>query len=148
FLLVDELSLGLAPLIVQRLMGVVEEIAASGVGVLLIEQFVNIALKISHRVVVLDRGVIRFDGSPDQIRDDPNILHSAYLAGELEPGSPSLTGAGSIRRREHRMGSERKMYINGEWVGSSDKQTFDDLNPYTGEVYAKIPNGTLDDTNR
>jgi acyl-CoA reductase-like NAD-dependent aldehyde dehydrogenase len=91
--------------------------------------------------------MIRFDGSPEQIKNDPNILHSAYLAGDLETVGSSVTAASPIRR-EQVMGKEYKMYIDGKWVGSSDRKTFDDLNPYTGEVYARIPNATLDDTTR
>ena len=84
YLLMDELSFGLAPLIVSRLMLVIEEIAKSGVGVLLIEQFTTIALKIAHHVYVIDRGTIRFDGSPADINANPNVLHAAYLAGKFD----------------------------------------------------------------
>jgi branched-chain amino acid transport system ATP-binding protein len=83
YLLADELSFGLAPLIVSRLMGVVTEIAQSGIGVLLIEQFTTVALKLAHRVYVLDRGVIRFDGSPAEIQANPDVLHDTYLAGKF-----------------------------------------------------------------
>ena len=83
YLLVDELSFGLAPLIVTRLTQVVEDIAKSGVGVLLIEQFTTVALKIAHRVYVLDRGTIRFDGPPSAIKADSSVLHDAYLAGKF-----------------------------------------------------------------
>jgi branched-chain amino acid transport system ATP-binding protein len=84
FLLVDELSLGLAPMVVTRLMEVVVEIAKSGVGVLLIEQYTTIALKVAHWVYVLDRGTICFSGPPSEIRANPNILHEAYLAGKFD----------------------------------------------------------------
>jgi branched-chain amino acid transport system ATP-binding protein len=90
YLLADELSFGLAPLIVARLMDVIADIARSSVGVLLIEQFTTIALKIAQRVYVLDHGVIRFDGSPAEIKDNPGILHAAYLAGDFNTaGSPT-----------------------------------------------------------
>jgi branched-chain amino acid transport system ATP-binding protein len=87
YLLADELSFGLAPLIVRRLMLVVEEIAKSGVGVLLIEQFATAALKIAHRVYVLDRGAIRFDGTPEEIKADPSVLQAAYLSREFNPSN-------------------------------------------------------------
>ncbi len=79
YILADELSFGLAPMIVARLVPVLEAFAASGVGVLLIEQFTSIALKVSHYAYVMERGRIRFAGSPQELRDDPDILHSAYL---------------------------------------------------------------------
>jgi len=83
YLLADELSFGLAPLIVDRLMRVIVEIADSGVGILLIEQFTTIALKLAHRAYVLERGVIRFEGSPAEIQANPDILQDAYLAGDF-----------------------------------------------------------------
>jgi branched-chain amino acid transport system ATP-binding protein len=80
YLLADELSFGLAPVVVARLVPVLESLAASGIGVLLIEQFTHIALRISHHAYVMERGHIRFSGSPDALRQNPDILHSAYLA--------------------------------------------------------------------
>ena len=56
-------------------------LAAEGVGVLLIEQFTHIALKIADHVCVMERGHIRFRGGPEELRANPDILHSAYLAG-------------------------------------------------------------------
>jgi branched-chain amino acid transport system ATP-binding protein len=81
YILADELSSGLAPMIVARLVPVLEAFAAKGVGVLLIEQFTHIALRISHHAYVMERGRIRFSGEPEQLRQNPDILHSAYLAG-------------------------------------------------------------------
>ncbi|WP_338696754.1 ABC transporter ATP-binding protein [Bradyrhizobium sp. 26S5] len=80
YILADELSFGLAPVIVARLVPVIIQLAADGVGVLLIEQFTNIALRISDRVHVMERGHIRFSGEPEELRQNPDILHSAYLA--------------------------------------------------------------------
>ena len=81
YILADELSFGLAPMIVARLVPVLEAFAAKGIGVLLIEQFTHIALRISHYAYVMERGRIRFSGAPDVLRQNPDILHSAYLAG-------------------------------------------------------------------
>jgi branched-chain amino acid transport system ATP-binding protein len=81
YILADELSFGLAPMIVARLVPVLEAFAAKGIGVLLIEQFTHIALRISHHAYVMERGRIRFSGAPDVLRQNPDILHSAYLAG-------------------------------------------------------------------
>lgn len=80
YLLADELSFGLAPVIVARLVPVLQDLAAQGVGVLLIEQFTHIALKIAHAVYVMERGKICFSGEPRELIDNPAILHSAYLA--------------------------------------------------------------------
>ena len=80
YLLADELSFGLAPVIVARLVPVLQKLAAQGVGVLLIEQFTHIALKIADRAYVMERGRICFAGEPRRLMDNPEILHSAYLA--------------------------------------------------------------------
>jgi branched-chain amino acid transport system ATP-binding protein len=79
FLLIDELSLGLAPIVVKRLAEVIANIAASGVGILLIEQFSQIALALAREVYVMERGRIVFSGEPAQLIRQPEILHSAYL---------------------------------------------------------------------
>ncbi|WP_334486826.1 ABC transporter ATP-binding protein [Bradyrhizobium algeriense] len=80
YILADELSFGLASVIVARLVPAIIQLAADGVGVLLIEQFTHIALRISHRVHVMERGCLRFSGEPEELRQNPDILHSAYLA--------------------------------------------------------------------
>jgi len=80
-IVVDELSLGLAPLVVKRLVPTLEEAAASGMGVLLIEQFAHIALGLARTAYVLEGGVIRYHGPTQALVDDPDLLHSAYLLG-------------------------------------------------------------------
>jgi branched-chain amino acid transport system ATP-binding protein len=80
YLLADELSFGLAPVVVARLTPVLQQLAANGIGVLLIEQFTHIALKLAHYAYVMERGRIRFAGEPDELVRNPNILHSAYLS--------------------------------------------------------------------
>lgn len=79
FLVIDELSFGLAPTVVARLVPVVRRIAAQGIGVLLIEQFTQLALGLSDHVYVLSRGRVSYDGAPDRLRADPDILHRAYF---------------------------------------------------------------------
>jgi branched-chain amino acid transport system ATP-binding protein len=79
FLVIDELSFGLAPTIVARLVPVIRRIAASGIGVLLIEQFTQLALALAHHVYVMSRGSVSYDGEPGKLRDDPEILHRAYF---------------------------------------------------------------------
>jgi branched-chain amino acid transport system ATP-binding protein len=79
FLLVDELSLGLAPIIVKRLVPTLAAVAASGVGVLLIEQFAHVALGLAKRAYILEGGRIRYDGTAEELKANPDLLHSAYL---------------------------------------------------------------------
>jgi branched-chain amino acid transport system ATP-binding protein len=78
-LVVDELSLGLAPIVVKRLVPVLADVAASGVGVLLIEQFAHVALELGTKAYVLEGGRVRYDGTATELKDRPELLHSAYL---------------------------------------------------------------------
>ncbi len=77
-LLLDEPSLGLAPLIVQTIFETVDQINSEGVTVLLVEQNANIALKHSHRAYVIESGVIEFSGDSKELRNDPRVK-AAYL---------------------------------------------------------------------
>jgi branched-chain amino acid transport system ATP-binding protein len=88
--LVDELSLGLAPLVVQRLVRTLASIAESGVGVLLIEQFAHVALGLAQTAYVLERGRIHYRGTAQRLKDEPELLHSAYLLREVDPGGEAL----------------------------------------------------------
>ena len=78
-LVIDELSFGLAPAIVNRLVPVIRKIAKQGVGVLLIEQFTQLALTLADHVYVLSRGRLSYDGKPDRLLTNPDILHRAYF---------------------------------------------------------------------
>jgi branched-chain amino acid transport system ATP-binding protein len=80
--LVDELSLGLAPVIVKRLVPTIASVAESGVGVLLIEQFAHVALGLAENAYVIERGRIRYEGPAQKLKDEPELLHSAYLLAE------------------------------------------------------------------
>jgi branched-chain amino acid transport system ATP-binding protein len=81
FVLIDELSLGLAPVIVQRLIPTIRTVAESGVGVLLIEQFAALALGLANHAYVMDRGRIHFSGLASELRERPELLQTAYLPG-------------------------------------------------------------------
>jgi branched-chain amino acid transport system ATP-binding protein len=79
FILIDELSLGLAPVVLKRLIPTIRTVAESGVGILLIEQFATIALGLAQRAYVLEGGRIRFSGRASDLRERPELLESAYL---------------------------------------------------------------------
>jgi branched-chain amino acid transport system ATP-binding protein len=81
-MIVDELSLGLAPIVVKGLVPTLEAVAASGVGVLLIEQFAHVALGLAKGAYVLEGGRIRYRGTAEELQRRPDVLHSAYLMGE------------------------------------------------------------------
>ena len=78
-LLIDELSLGLAPLIVRRLLGEVRAAADRGVGVLLVEQHARQALSIADRVYVMRRGAIELEGTGAEMLTRLDEIEEAYL---------------------------------------------------------------------
>ncbi len=77
-LILDELSMGLAPLIVEELYGHVRKIAASGVSILVVEQFARTVLGVADRAGIMTHGRIRSVGSPDELADE---LSDAYMGG-------------------------------------------------------------------
>jgi ABC-type branched-subunit amino acid transport system ATPase component len=79
-MMIDELSLGLAPLIVQQLVDVVRDINASGVSMILVEQSANLALKVTNHAYFLEKGAIRFDGSSQELLEREDLLRSVFLA--------------------------------------------------------------------
>jgi branched-chain amino acid transport system ATP-binding protein len=81
-MLIDELSLGLAPVVVKRLVPAIEAIAAAGTGVLLIEQFAHVALGLADSAYVLEGGRIRYHGTAQELKANPDLLRSAYLLRE------------------------------------------------------------------
>jgi branched-chain amino acid transport system ATP-binding protein len=82
FLLIDELSLGLAPVVLQRLIPRIRTVAESGVGVLLIEQFATVALGLAQGAHVMEGGRLRFSGLASELAEKPELLHTAYLLRE------------------------------------------------------------------
>jgi branched-chain amino acid transport system ATP-binding protein len=79
-LLCDEPSLGLAPMLVSKIFGAIEQINKGGITILLVEQNVRLALAIAHRGFVLENGRIAFEGSRNELIDDPRVK-KAYLGG-------------------------------------------------------------------
>jgi branched-chain amino acid transport system ATP-binding protein len=72
-MLVDEPTEGLAPIIVQTLTEILARINQRGTTLLLVEQTLEVALALSHRLYVMDQGRIQFEGTPDALRRDPTI---------------------------------------------------------------------------
>jgi ABC-type branched-subunit amino acid transport system ATPase component len=78
-ILADELSIGLAPIIVDRLFSVLRAAADEGVGVMLVEQYVHKALAIADRVYVMDRGRIAISGLATDLRERVDEIQASYL---------------------------------------------------------------------
>jgi branched-chain amino acid transport system ATP-binding protein len=72
-MLVDEPTEGLAPLVVRDLTEILARINRRGTALLLVEQTLDVAMALSHRLYVMDQGRIQFEGTPDALRNDPTI---------------------------------------------------------------------------
>ncbi|MDQ1437524.1 MAG: branched-chain amino acid transport system ATP-binding protein [Acidimicrobiaceae bacterium] len=101
-LIVDELSLGLAPIIVEQLFGILREVNATGTAILLVEQFVHMVLANTNRAYVLGKGEVRMEKPSAALLDDPELV-SSYLGEEgaaaagyvVEPKTPPAESNGS-----------------------------------------------------
>ncbi|MFI6900487.1 ABC transporter ATP-binding protein [Nonomuraea sp. NPDC050394] len=78
-LLLDEMSMGLAPAVVRRLLPVIRALADAGCAVLLVEQFAHAALALADAAYVLSRGALTYSGDPGPLREDDSALRRAYL---------------------------------------------------------------------
>lgn len=79
-LLLDEPSMGLAPIMVERIFEVIKAIAAEGIAILLVEQNVRQALSLTQRAYVMDTGTITLSGMASELLNNPEVIH-AYLGG-------------------------------------------------------------------
>ncbi|MGZ4708635.1 MAG: MFS transporter [Acidimicrobiales bacterium] len=93
-LLIDELSLGLAPVIVEQLLPIVEAIREQGTTVILVEQSVNLALTIAETAFFMEKGEIKFHGPTAELLDRPDVLRSVFLEG-AGAGAPAGPANGS-----------------------------------------------------
>ena len=83
-LVIDELSLGLAPSVVELLLDMVRAIHAQGATVVLVEQSVNLALTIAHRAYFMEKGEVRFHGPAPQLLEQRELLRSVFLEGAAQ----------------------------------------------------------------
>jgi branched-chain amino acid transport system ATP-binding protein len=79
-LLLDEPSMGLAPLLVREIFNIIEEINRRGTTILLVEQNANMALAVAHRAYVLETGIIKLSGTAEELLQDDRVK-TAYLGG-------------------------------------------------------------------
>jgi ABC-type branched-subunit amino acid transport system ATPase component len=97
-LMIDELSLGLAPVVVEELVALVRDVAASGTTVILVEQSVNVALTLADRALFMEKGQLRFTGPTAELLKRPDLLRSVFLGAEpaehtehTEPAVPRVS---------------------------------------------------------
>jgi ABC-type branched-subunit amino acid transport system ATPase component/predicted MFS family arabinose efflux permease len=99
-LMIDELSLGLAPIIVEQLLGIVRAIRDHGTTIILVEQSVNVALTLAETAYFMEKGEIRFNGPTKELLKRPDVLRSVFLEGAgAAIGNGPAAGNGTKRRR-------------------------------------------------
>ena len=83
YLLVDEMSLGLAPIIVERLLLIVRDVAArTGAGILIVEQHVHMALEVVDRAYVMNHGRLAMQGTATELKQNQDLLLASYMGGD------------------------------------------------------------------
>jgi branched-chain amino acid transport system ATP-binding protein len=117
-LMIDELSLGLAPVIVERLLAMVREIAATGVTVILVEQSVNVALDLADTAYFMERGRIRFHGPSSELLHRDDLLRAVFLGDGTgrDTSEPTTEAAGTstvTARRDAAEETTPALEVNG-----------------------------------
>jgi ABC-type branched-subunit amino acid transport system ATPase component/ABC-type branched-subunit amino acid transport system permease subunit len=114
-LMIDELSLGLAPIVVGRLLRLVESLRERGTTVIVVEQSVNVALAVADRAVFLERGEVRFTGSASDLLERSDLLRSVFL------GTADVSVAeGDVARRELELPTGPPVRVGRSGTGDID----------------------------
>ncbi|MCX7620021.1 MAG: ATP-binding cassette domain-containing protein, partial [Acidimicrobiales bacterium] len=97
-LLIDELSVGLAPVVVEQLVGELRELRDAGTTIVIVEQSVNVALTVADHAYFMEKGEVRFSGDAAELLNQPDLVRSVYLRGARDAfGAPGAAGAGGGR---------------------------------------------------
>lgn len=135
-LMIDELSLGLAPIVVEELLGAVRGLQQEGITIILVEQSVNLALTVAETAYFMEKGEIRFHGPTAELLDRPDLLRSVFLpAGSAAPtrAEAATVGADVIALETRAL---RRSYGGNAALAGVDVQVG------TGEILGVIgPNG-------
>src|SRR5205807_3759040 len=112
-LIIDELSLGLAPTIVEQLLDIVRAIHDQGCTIILVEQSVNVALTIASRAYFMEKGEVRFQGPTEELLARGDILRSVFLqgttAGSVSIDLPDGKSPAMERREQETLSQLRRM---------------------------------------
>ncbi|TDE09899.1 MFS transporter [Jiangella asiatica] len=108
-LLIDELSLGLAPAVVDQLLTIVRRLRDEGTTIVLVEQSLNVALTVADRAVFMEKGEIRFDGPTRELLGRPDLVRAVFMG--------AVTG--SAARRPLRRGAERATVLRADGIGAA-----------------------------
>ena len=84
-LLMDEPSLGLAPIVVKEIFGIISELNREGVTIFLVEQNAHLALQVAHHFYLMEQGRVTFSGNPGELAED-EVIKRAYLGTRRSAG--------------------------------------------------------------
>jgi len=143
-LIIDELSLGLAPTVIESLLGIVSGIHEQGTAVILVEQSVNLALRLCERAVFMEKGRVVFSGPTAELLDRQDIVRAVLLGGSRQIAEPLRPAPTSMVRtngpdRHSAVLSARNLHQRFGGVVAVDQL---DIDLYDGEILGLIgPNG-------
>ncbi len=135
--LIDELSLGLSPIVVEQLLRAIESMRQAGTAILLVEQSMNVAVAVADRVYVMDTGAVRFSGTAEELAAHPELLWSIYL----QKASDTLSAQAA---RTQRAGQGRDLVVREISVRFGGIAALDSVSLHAGhgEIVGIIgPNG-------
>jgi ABC-type branched-subunit amino acid transport system ATPase component/MFS family permease len=139
-LMIDELSLGLAPAVVGQLLEIVREIHRRGVTIIIVEQSVNVALALAEKAVFMEKGEVRFFGPTADLLARPDILRAVYVK-----GTGGVSASGSTRVMRERAEQRTLLDVAGltKSYGGVHALAGVDMTVADGEVLGLIgPNGS------
>jgi acyl-CoA reductase-like NAD-dependent aldehyde dehydrogenase/ABC-type branched-subunit amino acid transport system ATPase component len=158
-LLLDEPSLGLAPIMCGELFQALKQIRAAGVGVLLVEQNAKQSLKIADRGYLIETGRIVGSGTASALQNDPAV-QNAYLGGAGKAPGPATTSsaapqtaaahataddAQAQRVRQEGIMKHVNLLIGERDAGAADGRTFERIDPFTGDVATRAAAASVAD---
>jgi ABC-type branched-subunit amino acid transport system ATPase component len=147
--LIDELSLGLSPIVVEQLLGAIESMRQAGTAILLVEQSMNVAVAVADRVYVMETGVVRFSGTAEELAAHPELLWSVYIQkasdslGAPAPG-PLGDGGSGVRVRDGDGHGRVELEVRGISLTFGGNAALSDVSLHAvhGEIVGIIgPNG-------
>jgi ABC-type branched-subunit amino acid transport system ATPase component/predicted MFS family arabinose efflux permease len=146
-LMIDELSLGLAPAIVAQLLEIVRAVNAQGTTIILVEQSANVALTVARRAVFMEKGEVRFDGPTAELLGRGDLLRSVFLSGAGGGGGPGggfIASGGLLKKGGAEQAPEQVLAVEGIRLRFGGHQALRDAHVTVdgGEVVGIIgPNG-------